>query len=240
METNHNELLIINCYQKSLQSFIKIKFLFPAFTDHSEDCYHQQQPRSHRSTTKQAVANYLQGETTGFHATDITGSQDDRHYYLHQQKKQHPVQLMKPSQIDKENSYRQFLAQSDSLHNTNNSIGMGIGVSGINLLNSSSFTNLDTMSNCSRSGGYYTNATTNPCGKLKSALKSKTQIQEQIQLNEQLQHKQFHSSTTSSLMPWKHRQCPSRGSSSSGTNSLREFLIIIYFFCFGVLCFKHP
>ncbi|KAL5279300.1 hypothetical protein ACFFRR_003719 [Megaselia abdita] len=204
----------------------KDKQLKKASHDHSEDhdCYHQQhhQYRPHHQNTKQA--NYLQGDlsTTGFHVTDIIGSHDDRHYHIHQPQKQHP-QLMKQNQIDKENSYRQFLAQSDSLHNTSNScgsIGMGIGVSGINLLNSSSFTNLDTMSNCSRSGGYYTNATTNACGKLKSALKSKTQIQEQIQLNEQLQHKQFHSSTTSSLMPWKHRQCPSRGSSSSGTNSL--------------------
>lgn len=134
--------------------------------------------------------------------------------------------------MDKENSYRQFLAQSDLFHNTNiscGSVGMGVGVSGINLLNSSSFTNLETMSNCSRNGGYYTNATANSCGKLKSALKSKTQIQEQIQLNEQLQHKQFHSSTTSSLMPWKHRRSPSRGSSSSTTNSLREYFFLFFF-----------
>ncbi|XP_044316441.1 uncharacterized protein LOC108043750 [Drosophila rhopaloa] len=33
-------------------------------------------------------------------------------------------------------------------------------------------------------------------------------------------HHQLHSSVTS-IMPWKHRQCPSRGSSSSGTNSFR-------------------
>lgn len=34
-------------------------------------------------------------------------------------------------------------------------------------------------------------------------------------------HHQLHSSVTS-IMPWKHRQCPSRGSSSSGTNSFRK------------------
>jgi len=35
-------------------------------------------------------------------------------------------------------------------------------------------------------------------------------------------HHQLHSSVTS-IMPWKHRQCPSRGSSSSGTNSFRKY-----------------
>lgn len=177
------------------------------------------------------TGNYLHPEDFGggFHVSDIVGSHDDHHRH-------HVLRMKQQNHMDKENSYKQFLAQSDSLHNANNScsgsIGMGVGISGINLLNSTSFTNLDTMSNCSRSGFYTTNAAaavatiaaTNVGGKLKSALKSKTQIQiqEQIQLNEQLQHKQFHSSTTSSLMPWKHRQCPSRGSSSSGTNSLRE------------------
>ncbi|XP_037958934.1 serine/threonine-protein kinase pakD [Teleopsis dalmanni] len=46
------------------------------------------------------------------------------------------------------------------------------------------------------------------------------QQQQQHTTSQQQKHNQLHASVTS-IMPWKHRQCPSRGSSSSGTNSFR-------------------
>ncbi|XP_055918611.1 uncharacterized protein LOC129950714 [Eupeodes corollae] len=160
-----------------------------------------------------------------------------QHQHQHQQQQQHSRHI---GDVYQHEGYKMhWHSNCVNKDRSNGGTGGGSGSGGIGgafvdlttmptTLGRHPYTQLQTPSNafssCSFGGSNILNSSfTTLASGSSSGLKEKLQHE---QMEQHMQHKQLQkqlhsSSSTTSIMPWKHRQCPSRGSSSSGTNSFR-------------------